>query len=927
MAKKINIGKLDVDVKDLLDNAQKTAEKIKDLKDKQAELQEKGKEASKQFVANAAALKSLEASYKTQQTALSAQIAEEEKLVNIKKNIKQAVDQQNNSENAYIQNNKQLIELKKQLRIDDDDYEKRLGKINAKIAENNTWLEENGSANAKLMTTMSDYKDQVTESFDAINVFNGGISGFVSRAQEAGGVGKLFSTSLSGMTTGIKGMGTAIASNPIGVLLAILGPLIQKLMSFPPITKAVEKAMAALGPIIEIVSMPLQILIEGIASVIEAFADFIGSSTEAGRAAQQLAKDKEALKQSEEALNAAMSVQEERNAKAKQDIDELMKVAKDQTKSEQERLKALEAAHNIEKQNLEERKKLSNDSYNQAVRQAALGKGLNAEELAELQKQGAAYAEKMMKVKGFTQEEIDALKKANIERIKLSGEEKGILASYEADKAKIAEDAAAKRQAAEDKRKQAEEAQRQKAAKAARDAIDIQKLELEKYIESQKNKAHTMKEELAIAEEVNRRKLAIINAEYKASDKSAKAKLELEKATMEARNEILGKRAEVAVAYAEKELQAYIDTNSKSLISADKINDELIEKEKKRLTDLQTQELAFQQKRFDAGLINTEAFEQAKLAIKQKYSEEEKNIETVKQEAEKAATEAAAAQKAQEAMTDLEIKRANAADEFELQRIDEEERHKTRIADLDKQLLEKKITEDQYRELKKQEDTQNAENEKKINQAVFDNKLALASQAFTAIQSIVGKESAAGKAIAVAQATIDTYKSAVAAYAAGMSLGGPVGLVMGPVSAGLAVAAGIANVKKITSTKTPKAEKGALFSIGGKRHSQGGTLFTGEDGTRFEAEAGEVIGVMNRNAARHFMAFNNTFPAGGGSAPNYFASGGIVSREVAQPTLNAEDLANRIAQANRALPAPVVAVEDIITKGNSYVSVKEGANF
>ncbi|MGQ2984007.1 phage terminase large subunit [Flavobacterium sp.] len=38
---------------------------------------------------------------------------------------------------------------------------------------------------------------------------------------------------------------------------------------------------------------------------------------------------------------------------------------------------------------------------------------------------------------------------------------------------------------------------------------------------------------------------------------------------------------------------------------------------------------------------------------------------------------------------------------------------------------------------------------------------------------------------------------------------------------------GLANVKKIVSTKTPKAEKGALFSIGGNRHSVGGTLFTG----------------------------------------------------------------------------------------------------
>lgn len=152
-------------------------------------------------------------------------------------------------------------------------------------------------------------------------------------------------------------------------------------------------------------------------------------------------------------------------------------------------------------------------------------------------------------------------------------------------------------------------------------------------------------------------------------------------------------------------------------------------------------------------------------------------------------------------------------------------------------------------------------------------------------------------------------------------------LVTTPIAAGAAVVSGLANVKKITSTKSPKAERGALFNIGGNRHSAGGTMFTGADGTQFEAEQGELIGVMNRNAARHFMAFNNAFPAGGASAPNYFAGGGIVSREIAQQNLNTDELALKIAEANRMLPPPVVAVQDIVTEGNSYVRVRDAANF
>ena len=56
------------------------------------------------------------------------------------------------------------------------------------------------------------------------------------------------------------------------------------------------------------------------------------------------------------------------------------------------------------------------------------------------------------------------------------------------------------------------------------------------------------------------------------------------------------------------------------------------------------------------------------------------------------------------------------------------------------------------------------------------------------------------KKVKVGLAIIDTYQSAVAAYAAGLSIPGPTGLVMGPVSAALAVAAGLANVAMIMKT-------------------------------------------------------------------------------------------------------------------------------
>ena len=67
---------------------------------------------------------------------------------------------------------------------------------------------------------------------------------------------------------------------------------------------------------------------------------------------------------------------------------------------------------------------------------------------------------------------------------------------------------------------------------------------------------------------------------------------------------------------------------------------------------------------------------------------------------------------------------------------------------------------------------------------------------------LLGESTTAGKAAAVAAATIETYQSAVSSYnsLSGIPIVGP---ALGAVAAGVAVASGIMNVKKILSVKTP----------------------------------------------------------------------------------------------------------------------------
>lgn len=198
------------------------------------------------------------------------------------------------------------------------------------------------------------------------------------------------------------------------------------------------------------------------------------------------------------------------------------------------------------------------------------------------------------------------------------------------------------------------------------------------------------------------------------------------------------------------------------------------------------------------------------------------------------------------------------------------------------------------------------------------------------VANALGEAFGQSKEMAIAQATMNAGQAILSIWAGTIS-GNPLvdTAIKGVLTASTAVktAKQIKEIKSAKKPKPPKFEQGGLMSVGGSRHSAGGTLFSGSDGTAFEAEKGELIGVMNRNAARHFMAFNNTFQAGSTAAPNYFANGGIVSREMAHQQLNIDELAMKIAQANASLPPPVVAVEEIITRGNNYVQVRDGANF
>lgn len=100
-----------------------------------------------------------------------------------------------------------------------------------------------------------------------------------------------------------------------------------------------------------------------------------------------------------------------------------------------------------------------------------------------------------------------------------------------------------------------------------------------------------------------------------------------------------------------------------------------------------------------------------------------------------------------------------------------------------------------------------AEARKQIKQDELEHNLMIAgaiADGFGTLSEIAGKQTVAGKALAIAQTTINTIKSGIAAFA-GMvqAIPGPVGIALGVVAAAGAVAAGVAAVKKIVAVQVP----------------------------------------------------------------------------------------------------------------------------
>ena len=387
-------------------------------------------------------------------------------------------------------------------------------------------------------------------------------------------------------------------------------------------------------------------------------------------------------------------------------------------------------------------------------------------------------------------------------------------------------------------------------------------------------------------------------AAIKATEEAEKRKRELQQETI--------KQMEIALTTLDlsiKERELNNDTNATKLANQKELADKSLEIERYRL---------------EQGLISQQEYANKETALK---------LETMKIQQQMEADQAAL-DKERRAMDEAnrkELEMSEITNQYDLRQAQLDAQYAQEMAAAERIGADTTLIQQKYEKAKE-------ENAKARVNAELTMAAGLAGQ----MSSLLGEESAAGKAFGVVQATINTYVGATKA----LEQGG----ILGIAQAVAVIAFGMKQVMSIAKQKDPdtkintsvkKYAKGG--QIVGRSHAQGGVTFRGDNGQVFEAEGGENVYIMKRSASAAINALSALNEAHGGnsfatSGLYKFADGGMVAsiseanrltRQMDNIRLSNESinqLAGVVIGAVANMPNPVVSVQDI-NSGQSDVAV------
>lgn len=225
MADEIVIGKLIIDNSELNAAMVSSKKAIVDLENEQKKLKkdtdnltQANEEQLQSFIDNENSLKQLKSEYAANQRSVL-------ELTKAQTGLDAALNVTIKTQNDAIANTAELVKARKQIDATTLEGAQAIAAINAKIDENNRLMNASNSQLEQQKVNIGNYGDEFKSAANDLNPLNGGLEGFISRSNEAGGAGKLVQNGLGGMAKGFLGVakaGLVFIATPVGAFIAAL---------------------------------------------------------------------------------------------------------------------------------------------------------------------------------------------------------------------------------------------------------------------------------------------------------------------------------------------------------------------------------------------------------------------------------------------------------------------------------------------------------------------------------------------------------------------------------------------------------------------------------------------------------------------------------------------------------------------------------
>ncbi len=303
------------------------------------------------------------------------------------------------------------------------------------------------------------------------------------------------------------------------------------------------------------------------------------------------------------------------------------------------------------------------------------------------------------------------------------------------------------------------------------------------------------------------------------------------------------KLADAKIKLAKAELDYFIASNNEKIANNGLITEALIDQEVKRLTAILDKQQEFNAKELARKLVEAEekakSEEEARLlkeALTLEYLQKDQLLELEYYKATDALKDEydnqQKALKTEQALFQKELDLENAATEFEAQRLRNQQQYEVELEDLQSKKEKQLITEAQYNQAKTNLEVQTSEASKKITAAETQAKAAAFGDLFGNIAQLLGENTAAGKAAALAEVAISQGLAVARVWSAKDTLPSPFNIIAKVAQTALAIGNVVSAAKQINSVKTPK------FFYGGPT---GNNAYLGND------QFGKVTGVVHDN--------------------------------------------------------------------------------